>query len=1110
MATLITRADGNFTDAATWGTAATGGSGANACLIDSEATTGSILTNTTNDSSTFVLPATAVDGVAFKLAAITAMTGTWVVSLRNSTLPGTRDASVTIDPSVIPTNFRGWLLVPFSSFTPNGTDSYVVRIVFNAGGTGNATTHVLSGSNISRIIRTTTTAAPASGDQLVMCGEYAGSTTVNLRTVTMDNTATTTFGAVVATYPQAISINDKATLDWATTASTNFYLRFKGIFRVQARGILQMYTATSGAGSLPSTSTAVLEMDCTAAGDSAIQLGGTTAALTGGTWTLNGQARGTSGSITGATNATPIEITDTAHGYETGAGVVISGVGGNTAANGTWWITKTGANTYTLDNSAGNGSYTSGGTRVSRLASKMQTTTDINTDTISMGSIVNTATNVVTWKEGQKFDTGWTGLVTINGTVYTISSVTNTTQIILTISIGTVSGATFTKLGTGAPVTMNLADNSFLATDDVIGTGTSSNRPADGNVALISSVGSSGQITLKGPPCEYIVSVTNGSTAVTLSRGQAPLTTSLNSTTATIDGNSVTISSNTAYTFTLSANYAGTTNSLARLQTAQTAKANNSAYLSGLNDANGDVRAEAFLITRNVMVRSLGQVGNINGLFGLIQIGSTDAVVNWNYGEFSQLGSGSSSTVGIYLLITTGTFNVRFCTIRDFWQTSCGWTIGSASITCDISNNFLHNIQGNTGVPFSSTNNSGVVTFSGNIFHLGTWGCLLDSESIVTYNTFICSSQYGITFLYAGQFSNVSHNTFHGCTHAYRTTISTAYGEIKKSIIWRLSSSNTNGIFLNTTNTNMITLTDLVAFGIGTTGQNGSIIYVQSGNVTLIRPIFNSGVNINNGAAIGANGGGGQLIIYDGQIGVTSAFNYNILISSAMTAQIQTYNTTWGSGSYGSNSPVSIPGYSAVSIKHNGVSGDNRAWISSGTINSTGAVATDTTIYNTVLPSLRCYPGLATFKIQVGPFYIPVKSGINPKISIAVRKSVVGDGTAYNGNQPRLILLVNSALGYSYDATLGYNLYSSVLATSSGAAGSWETLTATLPTTPTEDGVVSVVVDLDGTAGWVNIDDFYVDSPNTGGMKNWAGDFAGPLVAGVIEPIVVKRRRKAR
>lgn len=68
------------------------------------------------------------------------------------------------------------------------------------------------------------------------------------------------------------------------------------------------------------------------------------------------------GSITGATNASPIVITSNGHGLVTGQRVTISGVGGNTAANGTFVVTVLTSNTFSLDGSTGNGTYTSGGT----------------------------------------------------------------------------------------------------------------------------------------------------------------------------------------------------------------------------------------------------------------------------------------------------------------------------------------------------------------------------------------------------------------------------------------------------------------------------------------------------------------------------------------------------------------------------------------------------------------------------------------------------------------------------------------------------------------------------------------------------------------------------
>lgn len=67
------------------------------------------------------------------------------------------------------------------------------------------------------------------------------------------------------------------------------------------------------------------------------------------------------GSITGATNASPIVITSVAHGLTTGTRITVASVGGNTAANGTFVVTRVDADTFSLDSSTGNGSYTSGG-----------------------------------------------------------------------------------------------------------------------------------------------------------------------------------------------------------------------------------------------------------------------------------------------------------------------------------------------------------------------------------------------------------------------------------------------------------------------------------------------------------------------------------------------------------------------------------------------------------------------------------------------------------------------------------------------------------------------------------------------------------------------------
>jgi len=62
--------------------------------------------------------------------------------------------------------------------------------------------------------------------------------------------------------------------------------------------------------------------------------------------------------ITGATNTNPISITCAGHGFSTGDLVYISGVTGNTNANGEYAITVVDANTFTLNGRAGNATYT--------------------------------------------------------------------------------------------------------------------------------------------------------------------------------------------------------------------------------------------------------------------------------------------------------------------------------------------------------------------------------------------------------------------------------------------------------------------------------------------------------------------------------------------------------------------------------------------------------------------------------------------------------------------------------------------------------------------------------------------------------------------------------
>jgi len=73
----------------------------------------------------------------------------------------------------------------------------------------------------------------------------------------------------------------------------------------------------------------------------------------------------TASPVYGASNSTPIEINaGSGHNIRTGDQVVVSGALGNTAANGTFTVTRTGDAFFTLNGSVGNGTYTGGGSFV--------------------------------------------------------------------------------------------------------------------------------------------------------------------------------------------------------------------------------------------------------------------------------------------------------------------------------------------------------------------------------------------------------------------------------------------------------------------------------------------------------------------------------------------------------------------------------------------------------------------------------------------------------------------------------------------------------------------------------------------------------------------------
>ena len=122
-----------------------------------------------------------------------------------------------------------------------------------------------------------------------------------------------------------------------------------------------------------------------------------------------------------------------------------------------------------------------------------------------------------------------------------------------------------------------------------------------------------------------------------------------------------------------------------------------------------------------------------------------------------------------------------------------------------------------------------------------------------------------------------------------------------------------------------------------------------------------------------------------------------------------------------------------------------------------GTVQASASVFHTVSPSMELIPISATRKLVSPKRQVAVASG-SVTVSVWVQKSA-----AYNGAAPRLIAKRGDAIGITADTVLG---------TFSAAADTWEELSGSV--SPTDDGVLEVVVDCDGTAGSVYVDDWSV------------------------------------
>ncbi len=267
MAVRIATADGNFTAAGTWGVVDA------TALLDSEAAN-TALTTSYVESAAFTPGAITIDGIAVKVASRPGSTGTISVRLAQAaaTVAGTE---VTINVSDIDSRAaeQGWyffkfaapvLLVVATAYTVSAKTSSATQVNLYRNATA---------GNWSRLLRTTTTGAPAAGDSLHILGEWTAAATKTDRTVTMDSTAATDYGDGTPANPPGFTIGKGGILTWGTTAATNYILRVSTRLTIFRGGVMNMGTTGTAC---PRDSSMELQLDSAAAdGDFGLVVYGT-------------------------------------------------------------------------------------------------------------------------------------------------------------------------------------------------------------------------------------------------------------------------------------------------------------------------------------------------------------------------------------------------------------------------------------------------------------------------------------------------------------------------------------------------------------------------------------------------------------------------------------------------------------------------------------------------------------------------------------------------------------------------------------------------------------------------------------------------------------------
>lgn len=485
------------------------------------------------------------------------------------------------------------------------------------------------------------------------------------------------------------------------------------------------------------------------------------------------------------------------------------------------------------------------------------------------------------------------------------------------------------------------------------------------------------------------------------------------------------------------------------------------AGLTNAHSGTSPTQAEVINLTRNVKI-----FGTSTSLQGYLRF-QTTATVAMSYVEFYNLGSATAGKRGIDNAITTGSCSITFCSIHDFIVVgSIGFNHTAATGSgLTFSNNVGYNtndimlsiVQGSTWTVDSNVLMLTVAAFKDIIQVLGSiYGTL-------TNNTMVGAAYCGLRMSLSGDGTaavSISGNTMHSnAQYGLFSDFNQRNQTFTNTTIWRNNAGGLN-LVLNGGITVDWTFNTITLFG----NNTSNIALGWDSNL-----VFNSATISGDTTFATATG-----VLFAGAQPIHDRLQFNSctfgVVSGIKTAHTQDFSivVTGGLLLHGSiylnncllASATEFAGIANIgssleirSEKHDQTAGLHKTW------RKYGIIAIETGTVHTGSQAFSMTPNNATNKLVSGSFYAAVANGATVTPTVFINKSA-----AYNGNQPRLIVKRNDAVGISADT---------VLATYSAGTGSWNSISGATAAA-TDDGVMEFVVDCDGTAGIAYVDSLAV------------------------------------